>query len=129
MPVSYTHLDVYKRQSMINAAKQKLLLLGMSLHQLNHIAATRKPQLTVGIFSNYSGYVRDASNSTMSSATNTRINALPNTTAPLSAVSYTHLDVYKRQLYGSIQCGFMEKTGWHEWHGCFRTLCRTNVSK
>lgn len=73
-----------KNSSMINAAKQKLLLLGMSLQQLNHIAATRKPQLTVGIFSNYSGYVRDASNSTMSSATNTRMNALPNTTAPLS---------------------------------------------
>jgi Cu(I)/Ag(I) efflux system membrane fusion protein len=40
--------------SLINAAKQKLLLLGMSESQLQQIIRTGKPSLTVGVFSNYS---------------------------------------------------------------------------
>lgn len=46
--------------SFINAAKQKLLLLGMSSTELNKVVATGKPMYSVGIYSNYSGHVHDA---------------------------------------------------------------------
>lgn len=46
--------------SFINAAKQKLLLLGMSSTELNKVVATGKPIYSVSIYSNYSGHVHDA---------------------------------------------------------------------
>lgn len=46
--------------SFINAAKQKLLLLGMSSAELNKVVATGKPMYSVTIYSNYSGHVHDA---------------------------------------------------------------------
>jgi Cu(I)/Ag(I) efflux system membrane fusion protein len=48
--------------SLINAAKQKLLLLGMSESQLQQIIRTGKPSLTVGVFSNYTGHIHEAGN-------------------------------------------------------------------
>jgi membrane fusion protein, copper/silver efflux system len=48
--------------SLINAAKQKLLLLGMSAGQLQQIIGTGKPSLTVTVYSNYSGHVHEAGN-------------------------------------------------------------------
>jgi membrane fusion protein, copper/silver efflux system len=48
--------------SLINAAKQKLLLLGMSAGQLQQIIGTGKPSLTVAVYSNYSGHVHEAGN-------------------------------------------------------------------
>lgn len=44
----------------INAAKEKLLLLGMSSEQLQQVILTRKPSLTVPVYSNYSGHIHDA---------------------------------------------------------------------
>jgi membrane fusion protein, copper/silver efflux system len=48
--------------SLINAARQKLLLLGMSEGQLRQIINTAKPSLTVGVYSNYSGHIHEAGN-------------------------------------------------------------------
>jgi membrane fusion protein, copper/silver efflux system len=48
--------------SLINAAKQKLLLLGMSEAQLQQIIRTGKPSLTVGVYSNHTGHIHEAGN-------------------------------------------------------------------
>ncbi len=54
--------------SFINAARQKLLLLGMSATELNKVARTGKPLYRVGIYSSYSGRVHDAGNDQMNAA-------------------------------------------------------------
>jgi len=46
--------------SFINAAKEKLLLLGMSSEQLQEIVFLEKPSFTVPVYSNYSGHIHDA---------------------------------------------------------------------
>jgi len=43
--------------SFINAAKQKLLLLGMSLSELNKVIKTGKPLYSVTVYSSYRGHV------------------------------------------------------------------------
>jgi hypothetical protein len=48
-----------ENKSLINAAKQRLLLTGMADHQLNQIISTGKPLYSVPVFSNYSGYVNE----------------------------------------------------------------------
>ena len=45
--------------SFINAAKQKLLLLGMSSTELNKVIQTGKPLYSISVYSNYSGHVMD----------------------------------------------------------------------
>ncbi len=56
-------------QIMINVAKQKLLLLGMSSSQLEQVIRKRKPEFTISVYSNYGGYIRDAGQ-TMGSSEN-----------------------------------------------------------
>ena len=46
--------------SFINAAKEKLLLLGVSTQQLQQIIQQQKPSLTISVYSNYSGHIHDA---------------------------------------------------------------------
>ncbi|MGI8952452.1 MAG: efflux RND transporter periplasmic adaptor subunit [Chitinophagaceae bacterium] len=46
--------------SFINAAKQKLLLLGMSKNELNEVIKKGQPSYSVSVYSNYSGHVHDA---------------------------------------------------------------------
>lgn len=48
--------------SLINAAKQKLLLLGMSEGQLQQAIKTGKPSSTIAIYSNHSGHIHEAGN-------------------------------------------------------------------
>jgi membrane fusion protein, copper/silver efflux system len=48
--------------SLINAAKQKLLLLGMNGGQLKQIIETRKASLTVTVYSQYTGHIHEAGN-------------------------------------------------------------------
>lgn len=48
--------------SFINAAKEKLLLLGMENGQLQQIIKSQKPSLTIPVYSNYSGHIHDALN-------------------------------------------------------------------
>ncbi len=46
--------------SFISAAKQRLLLLGMSSTELNKVVRTGKPIYSVSVYSKYSGHVHDA---------------------------------------------------------------------
>jgi len=46
----------------IGAAKEKLLLLGMSNEQLKQVVQSGKPSLTIAVYSNYSGHIHEASN-------------------------------------------------------------------
>jgi Cu(I)/Ag(I) efflux system membrane fusion protein len=46
--------------SFINAAKQRLLLLGMSENELNKIIQSGKLLYTVSVYSNYNGHIHDA---------------------------------------------------------------------
>ncbi len=48
--------------SFIQAAKEKLLLLGVSNQQLQQIITSGKPSLTVAVYSNYSGHIHEAGN-------------------------------------------------------------------
>lgn len=48
--------------SFIYAAKEKLLLLGISPQQLYDIIQQKKPSLTISVYSNYSGHIHDALN-------------------------------------------------------------------
>ena len=71
IPVSYTHLDVYKRQPLI------MLLMALS-------AASDYALQNLGVVIN-SDMIRNIAETT------------PREAADLITVSYTHLDVYKRQ--------------------------------
>lgn len=66
--------------SFINAAKQKLLLLGMSESELNKVIQTGKPLYSVSVYSNYYGHVHDAGMSN-DIAANEMNNAAPVTQA------------------------------------------------
>jgi len=48
--------------SFIQAAKEKLLLLGVSNQQLQQIIVSGKPSLTIAVYSNYSGHIHEAGN-------------------------------------------------------------------
>ncbi len=47
-------------QPLVQAAKEKLLLLGMSNEQLLQVIRTGKASLTMSVFSNYSGHIHEA---------------------------------------------------------------------
>ena len=44
----------------IQAAKEKLLLLGMSNEQLQQVIKTKQPSFTIAVYGNYSGHVHEA---------------------------------------------------------------------
>lgn len=46
----------------IQAAKEKLLLLGMSHEQLQQVIQSGKPALTIAVYSSYSGHIHEAAN-------------------------------------------------------------------
>lgn len=46
----------------IEAAKEKLLLLGMSNEQLKQVIQSGKPSLTIAVYSSYGGHIHEASN-------------------------------------------------------------------
>lgn len=48
--------------TLINAAKEKLILLGMSPQQLQQVLLSGKPSLTISIYSNYNGHIHEAAN-------------------------------------------------------------------
>ena len=50
---------------LINAAKQKLYLLGMSNQQLSSVIKTGKPSYKVSVFSNYSGHIHESNSAGM----------------------------------------------------------------
>lgn len=70
--------------SFISAAKEKLLLLGMSSVQLEQVIQSGKPAFTVAVYSNYSGHVHDAMPMNASPASVTMNNTEPLETRELS---------------------------------------------
>mgnify|MGYP002335863302 CR=1 FL=1 len=54
--------------SLINAAKQKLVLLGFSGGQIQQVINTQKPLFTVPVYSNYSGHIHEALSEEMNAA-------------------------------------------------------------
>ncbi len=50
--------------SFIQAAEEKLLLLGLSVQQLQQIIQSRKALLSVAVYSNYSGHIHESVNNT-----------------------------------------------------------------
>jgi Cu(I)/Ag(I) efflux system membrane fusion protein len=48
--------------SFIQAAKEKLLLLGMSSQQLQQVIQSGKASLTIAVYSNYSGHIHESAN-------------------------------------------------------------------
>ncbi len=46
--------------SLIEAAKEKLLLLGMDAAQLKSVMQSGKPSLTIAVYSNYNGHIHEA---------------------------------------------------------------------
>ena len=46
--------------TMIQASKEKLLLLGMSSQQLQKVIQSRQPSLAIAVYSNYSGHIHEA---------------------------------------------------------------------
>ena len=51
--------------SLINAARQRLLLFGFPASQLKQLINTQKPQFTVSVYSSYSGHIHEAANQGM----------------------------------------------------------------
>jgi Cu(I)/Ag(I) efflux system membrane fusion protein len=66
--------------SLINAGKERLLLLGMNSHQLQQVIAENKPLFTVSVYSNYTGHVHESGNMNNASG---QMN-MPGTTEELS---------------------------------------------
>lgn len=59
-----------ENEGLIQAAKQKLLLLGMSAEQLNKVILSNKISPTISVYSNYSGHLHEAGNSMPVSSNN-----------------------------------------------------------
>ncbi len=55
--------------SLIDAAKQRLLLLGLTAKQVEQIIQSGMPSFTISIYSNYSGHIHEAGAGTMKNAT------------------------------------------------------------
>ncbi len=68
--------------SLINASKEKLLLLGFSRGQLQQLIKAQKPLLTVSVYSNYSGHIHEALNKGMNKD-------IPATTSMNESISLT----------------------------------------
>jgi membrane fusion protein, copper/silver efflux system len=49
--------------TMIDAAKQRLLLLGMNNQQLQKVIQSGQPSMTIAVYSNYSGHIHEAAKS------------------------------------------------------------------
>ena len=52
-------------ETMIEAAKEKLLLLGMSSQQLQKVIQTKQTAFTIAVFSNYSGHIHESAGASM----------------------------------------------------------------
>ena len=64
----------------IQAAKEKLLLLGMSNQQMQQIILSGKPSLTIAVYSDYSGHIHEA-------AKGVGMNAAPGTMNDISLIT------------------------------------------
>lgn len=69
---------------LINAAKEKLYLLGMNHQQVNSVIHSGKPNYSVAVYSNYSGHVHESNGSVMTGKPQTTTNPVANTTEELT---------------------------------------------
>ncbi|WP_462229355.1 HlyD family efflux transporter periplasmic adaptor subunit [Mucilaginibacter sp.] len=67
----YVSKNSPQETALINAAKQKLLLLGMSGEQVNQVIQTSKPFYSLPVYSAYEGHVHDMPHSQMGGAATT----------------------------------------------------------
>ena len=63
----------------INAAKQKLFLLGMTSQQMNQLVKTKKTSLTISVYSNYSGNIHENSVVKMGEISSPQMNSFETT--------------------------------------------------
>ena len=68
----------------IRAAKEKLLLLGISSQQLQQVIQSGKPSLTIAVYSNYSGHIHESVNSGNMNTSNNKMNEVSLITEELS---------------------------------------------
>lgn len=57
-----------ENSSLISAAKDRLILMGMGTGQLQQVIKSRNPSYAISVYSNYSGHIHDALNSNMSAS-------------------------------------------------------------
>lgn len=69
---------------LIDAAKQKLLLLGMTYEQVNQVVKTGKPFYSLPVYSPYEGHVHDMPHSQMAGAANAEVPSDFTNNLPLS---------------------------------------------
>lgn len=70
--------------TLIEAAKQKLYLLGMSKAQLDKVIKSKKTAYTVSVYSNYSGHIHESSSSQMGNSTPEAMQSITSTTKELN---------------------------------------------
>jgi membrane fusion protein, copper/silver efflux system len=70
--------------SLINAAKQRLLLLGMTASQILSITKSGRPLFAVPVYSDYAGHIHEATPSAMEGAPQRAMKDIPITTEALS---------------------------------------------
>jgi len=70
--------------ALLNAARQKLLLLGMTTAQVNQVIKSGRPFYSLPVFSAYDGHVHDVAHSQMSGATEVKSEQNFNTNLPLA---------------------------------------------
>lgn len=73
-----------ENEMLINSAKQKLYLLGMSNQQLSNVIKTGKSSFKVSIFSNYSGHIHESNTAAMNTNQSEGMNLQSMTTEELS---------------------------------------------
>ncbi|MDN5288309.1 MAG: efflux transporter periplasmic adaptor subunit [Mucilaginibacter sp.] len=81
----YLQAHSAQETELINAAKQKLLLMGMTNAQINQVLLTKRPLINLPVYSPYEGHVHDMSHSQMANANNVSEPTDFNTNLPLSA--------------------------------------------
>jgi Cu(I)/Ag(I) efflux system membrane fusion protein len=67
----YLNKNSAQETGLINTAKQKLLLLGMTTAQVDQVVKSRKPFYSLPVYSSYEGHVHDMPHPQMAGATNT----------------------------------------------------------
>jgi len=77
---------------LINAAKQKLLLQGMTYEQVNQVLKTGKPFYSLPVYSPYEGHVHDMPHSQMADATTTESPSDYANNLPLSIKEGTYVE-------------------------------------
>ena len=102
IPVSYTHLDVYKRQSkysvfkITNTGKRNEYISGVNAYAA-YMTTKQAEQLLKAYAEQGVSWQEDVVSAFLNANNSLPMFAATNIPTLLTPVSYTHLDVYKRQ--------------------------------